>query len=94
MAFLFASPRFLRIQVPPYEEAYAQIEYRQEFNELAKTMLASNNKIFYRHSSATVSALKNCFEMGVSFVHISCHGESETSQRAKMGDLFYNAYSN
>ena len=57
IAFLFASPRFLRIQVPPYEEAYAQIEYRQEFNELAKSMLNSNKKIVFKHTSANVNAL-------------------------------------
>ena len=32
--------------------------------------------------------------MGVSFVHISCHGETETSQRVKMGNLHYDAYLN
>lgn len=29
LAYLFASPRFLKIEAPPYEEPYTQIEHRE-----------------------------------------------------------------
>lgn len=37
-AFLFASPRYLRIQHPEYEESYGEIWHRQEFNGLMNVM--------------------------------------------------------
>lgn len=32
LAYLFASPRFLRIEDPPYEERYNVIEHRKQFD--------------------------------------------------------------
>ena len=83
MAFLFASPSYLRIQVPEYEEEVGPIAYKSEFDEMTKLM--NGSELIYRKAAANIQNLSKCLEIGTGLIHISCHGVLGSILKDKMG---------
>jgi hypothetical protein len=57
LTFLFASPRYLRLDEFNYKESYDKITYDQEFSLLHKVMTQKNAALSYRRTNATVQNL-------------------------------------
>ena len=60
--FLFASPRYFRVKVPAYDEAYKPIAYHKEYSQL-KTLIESGERqsscqIMHKMAAATVHSLE------------------------------------
>ena len=59
LTFLFASPRYLRLEKIDYEEDFGEIFYKSEFKLLERTFLNKKFGINYRRALATERNLED-----------------------------------
>ena len=56
ITFLFACPRYFRVEVPDYCESYDPLPYQSQFETICE--LAQNLQLTYKKTAATVTTLE------------------------------------
>ena len=92
IAFLFASPRFFKLQVPAHDDPVDPVNYQDEIAQLKKAISESSQSVSLKVAPATVLNLRDALILTDKILHVRCPAESGQILQSKMGEVAYNSY--